>query len=192
MKKFALKLFSLSGFAVLFMASSCEVPLSFEVLQRGQTQVQRCPLGVEVLSSLGFSDLAEMDFENTQEFANQGVTKEDVTSVRLRSARVTIAMPAESDFSYLDRLAFYAEAEGLPRVLIAEATSFPEGEATIDFRALDVELQPYVVAEHMSITTEVDSNGCPRTDQTVDVEVKFEVRATVNGLGRYAEQSIQR
>src|SRR3712207_8616990 len=44
-----------------------------------------------------------------QDFQNQGVTKDQVSSAKLHSLSLKILSPADLDFSFLDTLEFYAK-----------------------------------------------------------------------------------
>ena len=121
------------------------------------------------------------DITQSQEFRNQGYTKDQVDSVRMKRFTLTITSPQGADFDFIDSIAFYAESDGLPRVLVAELDPVPDGQSEIILDVnTEVELQPYVIAESMTITTEATGLR-PEQETTVDANVVFDVDIAVTG-----------
>ncbi|MEW5847671.1 MAG: hypothetical protein AB2A00_02615 [Myxococcota bacterium] len=175
--------------ALFLFASACDQTVTFTVTQSGETTVER---GLELqcrLAALNIGRFSDISFEDTQEFENQGVTKEDVKSAHLIDLKMRVKDPAGQDLSYLSRVAFHVESPGQSKALVAEQDSFPDNVDTVTFRMTGTELAPYVTAESMSITSEVTANGCPDTDQTLEVTAVFEVEATVQGLQKAARMA---
>ncbi len=113
--------------------------------------IARCSTAFPAIGSF-----TSLDFNQDQEFQNQGVTKDQVTLGEGESPAAARAQPRRSRTSpSWTTLRFYAKA-GDQEVLIASkqdiASLRPQGaRPVLDLDVRDVELQPYVTAPSMSI-----------------------------------------
>jgi hypothetical protein len=166
---------------VLCSLLTCSDVDNFTVEVSSQTMVPSATVLEQLLGEIDFAGFDNIMFDDTQEFQNEGVSKDQVDSVRLVSLRLTISDPPDDQFDFLDSIRFFVEAEGLPRVQIAELDPVPDGlgEIEIDVDS-SVELQPYVVAPSMTLTTEVEGQR-PANETTVDADAEFSVDANVGG-----------
>jgi len=158
---------------------ACSGP-QFDATVEGETTVQGSPLGgaLDALPALG--SFTSLDFDQNQDFQNQGVSKDEVSSVRLRALRLRILRPGDQDFSFLDELSFYAEA-GDQEVLIAERTGIAELQLdapnpTLELRVKGEELQPFVTAPSMSIIVR-GKGRVPTGNVTLQAVATFAVQA---------------
>ncbi|WP_394850597.1 hypothetical protein LZC95_24460 [Pendulispora brunnea] len=126
-----------------------------------------------LLSNFDLGAFNRIDF--SQSFKNQGASKDDVDSVRVKSFQLSIPAPPGQTFDFLQSVAFYAESSGQPRVRIAHLDAVPRGASSLQV-SIDpgVELKPYVVAPQMSITTEATGSR-PQQESTVKAEVTLDV-----------------
>ena len=171
---------SLPAAASLLLLAACGAP-SFSAEVRGETVVPGDPSPLAgVLNSLpAIGSFTSLDFNEHQAFKNQGITKDEVSSVRVSSLRLRILSPDGQDFAFLDEVRFFAKA-GNQEVLIAEALDVaqrsPGQELRLDVR--DVELQPYVTAPSMSIL--VRGRGrVPAQDVRLQAVVTLDVKVNV-------------
>ncbi|HLM73291.1 MAG TPA: hypothetical protein VK459_11385, partial [Polyangiaceae bacterium] len=86
---------------------------NFEVDVSGKGTIAKGNLIDELLSTFNLDELQSIDLTN--ELKNQGVTKEDVDSVRLLRFTLSIEGPPGATFDFLDSLTFYIETDGVPR-----------------------------------------------------------------------------
>lgn len=135
----------------------------------------------QLVGSLGFSDLADMDLKDSQELKNQGVKPNEIDSVKLDSLTLDIVSPAGQDFGFLDDVSFFIEAPGLEKKRIAHGEAFAPGLAHVGLDVDDVELKPYVTAASMSITSEVQGHQ-PNQETKVKATVVLTVDIDVGGL----------
>jgi hypothetical protein len=165
--------------AALGALVTCDNIDNFEVTVGGKGVAPKGTVIDELLASLAFNELTEIDL--TREFENQGVTKGDVDSVRILEFTLTIESPASANFDFLTSVAFFAETDGEPKVLIAKLDQVPKGvrELVLAVEA-GVELKPYVVAPKMRISSEVEGKRPPE-DTTVAAEVVLDVDVNVPG-----------
>src|SRR5919199_3064484 len=89
--------------------SGCE-PNVFSVTVRGDTTVQGSALPDVLTAFPAVGSFSNIDFNQSQEFQNQGVTKDQVKSVRAEYVQLKILSPDSQDFSFLQSIQFYARA----------------------------------------------------------------------------------
>jgi hypothetical protein len=152
---------------------------NFEVDVSGKGTIAKGNLIDELLSTFNLDELQSIDLTN--ELKNQGVTKEDVDSVRLLRFTLSIEGPPGATFDFLDSLTFYIETDGVPRAVLARLPAVPAGatQLTLDIEE-GLELKPYVVAPSMKITSEVKGTR-PEQDTTVRADLTLDVDVTVPG-----------
>lgn len=167
--------------AVLVVAATCGGLDNVLVHAEAQTKV---PAGGPLDPLLGqidfLGDFTSFDISDTQEFQNKGYTRDQIDSVHLNTFTLKATDPQDANFDFLDKISFFAESDGLPRVEIARLDPVPEGAAELDLEVLDVDLVDYATAESMSITTEA-SGHLPSEETTIDAKVELDVDVNVSG-----------
>jgi len=168
------------GLALLALVSLSMCNLDhLDLTTGGKTSIPHGSVITSLLSGLAFSGFDKVDF--TEEFKNQGVTKGQVNSVRLKSFKLHIDAPAGGNFDFIQSVAFFAEADGVSKIQIASMSSVPKGmqdlALVIDSSA---ELEPYVVAPSMRISSQVQGSA-PSTDTTVSATVVLDVTVHIPG-----------
>lgn len=159
--------------------ATCASIDNFEVDVSGKGTIAKGGLIDELLSTLSLDEFQSIDLTN--ELKNQGVTKEDVDSVRLLRFTLTIEGPAGATFDFLESLTFYVETQGAPKAVLARLPAVPAGAKELTLEVEEgLELKPYVVAPSMRITSEVKGTR-PDQDTTVRADLTLEVDVTVPG-----------
>ncbi len=160
---------------------SCDATLiTIDVPYETTTTVEAGTVLENLIGEVGFGDFLNMDVTSSQELQNQGVAPGDINAVSLTYFRLTAAEPDGADLSFLESLEFYAEAPDLPRVLVASASDFPAGQATVDLDVADVDLTDYVVSQSMTLSTEVEGR---RPDDATDIFAELNLSIAVTGQG---------
>ncbi|HWN70843.1 MAG TPA: hypothetical protein VNM90_24545 [Haliangium sp.] len=163
---------------------TCSSLDNIEVPVTANATIPRRSVLDELLGNLSFAGFEGFDISQSQQFENQGYSKDQVDSVHMLEMTLTIRSPAGANFDFLDSIRFYAEADGLDRVLVAELDPVPQGASTL---VLDVdssvELQPYVIAPEMTLTTEA-TGVRPAEETMVEAEAIFDVDVNVTGACR--------
>ncbi|HZI13908.1 MAG TPA: hypothetical protein VE153_26260, partial [Myxococcus sp.] len=149
---------------------------------RGETTVPAGPPGVTTLLNAlpAVSSFAGLDFNENQDFKNQGLGKDEVTSARVQTLTIEVVSPNDQDFAFLDSLEFFARAgdreariahkEQIPRLNLRP----PNPVLTLELDGL--ELQPFISAPTMSII--VRGRGrMPERDVRLRAVVTLEVEA---------------
>lgn len=167
---------------VLFALLGCSGALvQIQITERADTVVPGASLLEELAGDLGFDALTTMDLTANEELANQGVEPGDIQDVQLIDFRLTVLEPDTQDLSFLDEMAVYVEAPGLPREQVAAQASFPEGQGEVRFVLTGLDLTPYAVSERMTLGTEVTGRR-PDEDTTVRATVTLDVGVTAQGV----------
>jgi hypothetical protein len=171
-------LLSVCAFLVL---AGCS-PLRFTAEVTGETTVPASPLGVpsavlEAFPAIG--SFTSLDFDQNQDFKNQGVTKEQVASAKLQALQLRILAPPDQDFSFLDSLEFFARA-GDREVLVASrhhisSLGLRAPNPVLKMLLEDVELQPFITAPSMSFVVRGRGRMPPR-EVRLQAEVKLDVQ----------------
>ncbi|MFY0564519.1 hypothetical protein ACN28E_11760 [Archangium lansingense] len=175
-----MRLTSVLSVCALLSLVACAPP-GFVAEVKGETTVAGDPTGIsgvlDAFPSIG--SFSSLDFDQNQDFKNQGVSKEQVSSARLESLSLKILSPADQNFSFLDTLEFYAKA-GDQEVLVASKRNI----SSLDLKApnpvlvLDLagaELQPFITAPSMSISVRGKGRKPPK-DVRLQVDVKLDVQ----------------
>jgi hypothetical protein len=146
---------------------------AFDVKVTAQTSVAASPLPLGVLP-LNFADFASLDLSNTQDFKNQGISKDEIQSVKLKSAILTVTAPAGGTFDFVNSLEFDVSAQGQSQQRLAQLSPVPRSSTTVTLTVDGVELAPYVSAPSMAVTTNA-SGSPPSQDTTVQADLVFKV-----------------
>ena len=172
----------LASITVLF-AFTCGGIDNFTITEESQATIDSgIPVVGDLLGDLGFGGFLKMDISQNEELKNQGVKREQIDSVKIESISLTITSPDDGsqDFTFLDDLEFYVDADGLDKKLIASGANFAAGLTTIGLDVEDVELAPYAAADSMDITTEARGSP-PDQDTTILGTIKLNVDVNVSG-----------
>jgi hypothetical protein len=176
---FATRARRIAGAIALAGLCTCAGIDNFDVDVQGQASIPKATLVEKLLSDIDFPGFDSIDL--SQEFKNQGVTKDDVDSVHLKSMTFTIDSPSGGNFDFLESLTFFAEADGLDKVQVASLTQVPKGKSTLELVVNEkVDLQPYVVAPSMRMSSHIEGMR-PDEDTTVTATVTLDVDVHVPG-----------
>jgi hypothetical protein len=175
-----MRLPSLLSVCALLSLVACAPP-SFVAEVKGEATVPGDPTGIStVLDAFpAIGSFASLDFDQNQDFQNQGVTKEQVSSARLKSLQLKVLSPADQDFSFLDSLEFYAKA-GDREVLVAQKKNIASlglkaPNPVLDMDLMGAELQPFLTAPSMSISVRGKGRK-PSKEVRLQADVKLDVQ----------------
>jgi hypothetical protein len=158
-----------------FLLAGCHP--SFPVTVTGQTTVNASPIPVSLIP-LDFAGFGGIDLSQTQEFKNQGITKNEVQSVKLTGVKLTIASPSGANFDFLTSLSFDVSAQGEPQKEVASLASVPRSATELDLTVANVELVPYVTAPSMSVTSNAQGE-LPPQNTTINATMVFDVEPKI-------------
>ncbi|HYO58979.1 hypothetical protein [Archangium sp.] len=175
-----MRLTSVLSVCGLLSLVACAAP-SFVAEVKGETTVPGDPTGISTLLEAfpAIGSFSSLDFNQNQDFQNQGVTKEQVSSAKLKSLQLKVLSPTDQDFSFLDTLEFYAKA-GDREVLVASkrnisALGLKAPNPVLDMDLTDAELQPFITAPSMSISVRGKGRK-PSKEVRLQADVKLDVQ----------------
>jgi hypothetical protein len=132
-------------------------PASFTTELKGETTVPAGPPGVTTLLNAfpAIGSFAGLNFNENQDFKNQGVAKDQVSSVSPKSIELRLVAPDDADFGFLDTLEFFAKAGDQEKRFARKRDIAQLGlrapNPVLKMDVEDVELQPFIAAPSMSI-----------------------------------------
>ncbi|MBI3179112.1 MAG: hypothetical protein HYZ27_05585 [Deltaproteobacteria bacterium] len=172
-----------AGSLVLLAALSCGDVDNFDIVESSSTQIPGCTVACQVLSTLPFADFGAMDLTQNEELENQGVSKDQIDSVKVTDLVLTVTDPPGQDLTFIETIEFRVSAAGLSEKVIAQGGPFPAGLTQVHLNVLDVELKPYASAESMTITTETGPGSeMPPQSTTVEATITLSVDVNVSGV----------
>jgi hypothetical protein len=159
-------------------------PTSFPTELKGETTVPAAPAGtVTVLNAFpAIGSFAGLDFNQNQDFKNQGITKDEVNSVRVHSVELFLLSPSDADFSFLDTLEFYAKA-GDQELRFARKQDISRlglgaPNPVLKLEVEDTELQPFVAAPSMSVIVR-GKGRLPEQEVRLKADVMLDVKVSL-------------
>lgn len=166
---------------LLVLVLTCSGIDNLDITATGRAVIPQRSVLDELLGTLSFAGFEGFDISQSQEFRNQGYTKDQIDSVQISSFTLTIESPAGASFDFLRSIRFIAQADGLPDVEIAHLDSVPAGATVLDLDVDDsLELEAYVTAPSITITT--TANGMrPPEETTVRATAVFDIDVSVTG-----------
>lgn len=171
-------LLKILGLAILPLVVACAPVVSFQVDFEGEAVVEGAPLGSVLDAFPAFGGFVAFDVSSDQEFQNNDARKHQVTKTTLEAFEVWVKAPEDASLDFIEHIAVFADAPGLDRVRIAEA-SVPQGATRVRFTVDDVELAPYVRADTITLSTEVEGRQ-PGRDTTLGAAAVFSVEADLS------------
>lgn len=162
------------------LASTCSDLDNIDVGATGTATIPEGTVIDELLGDFAFLGFDGFDISQSQEFRNQGYSRDQIDSVRVAGFTLAIVDPADANFDFLDSIRFFVEAEGLPRIEIAVLDPVPVGVAAVELELADAELADYATAESMTITSEA-SGRRPPAETTIEADVTLDVDVRLSG-----------
>jgi hypothetical protein len=156
--------------------------LSHLTVDQGATaMIPGASLLEQLVPDLGFSGFGDFDISQSQEFKNQGVTKQQINSVKLKTLTLEVTQPPNGqDLTFLESLSFFVESAGLPKKEIARGGPFAKDAKKVSLTLMDVELAPYASAARMTFSSAVKGRR-PSSNTTLDAKVSLDVDVNVAG-----------
>ena len=120
--------------------------------------------------------------DSEQQFENQGVESAWIESVKLTGLNLTITSPQGEDFSFLESVSLYMDADGEDEILIADKIPVPEGAGTsIQLDVTGEDLYPYISKSSFSLRTSITTDETMTQSVDFRADMVFEVKATIPG-----------
>ncbi len=130
-------------------------------------------------------DIFTPDIESNSEskFAVNDTKKEFIEHISLKSMRLTLTSPAEGDFSFLESINIYINADGLEEQKIASLDEIPQNPGDVlNLEVADVDLQEYIKKDRFSLRLNTVTDEIITSDHHIDVKSVFFVDAKILGI----------
>ena len=155
---------------------------NIEVTETAQTVLAGATLVEQLIGDLGFGDWLNLDITQNKTMANQGVERHQLDTVYLQSVELSMTEShPDQDFSFIERIEFYAKAPGLTKRLIATGGPFAAGLKIVGMDVEDVNLASFASSETMTITTDVVGRR-PHYRTTIEATIVLGVDINVAGI----------
>lgn len=168
------RLAALAGAVVL---CTCGTLDRFDVTTSASANIPGATLLDELLGAVTFGGFDKIDF--SKQISNQGVSADQIDSVKLTSFVIHTEDGSGATLDFIKSASFYAEAEGLPKILVASGDAFA-GQTSVELDLEDEELKPYVIAPSMTLSAEVEGKK-PQQDTVITADVTLGVDAALPG-----------
>lgn len=146
------------------------------------TTVPKASIFEQLIGDLGFGGFINIDLVDNTQLQNQGVERHQIDSVYATSFTLTITQPTSGqDFSFVDSLQFFVNAENLPKMRIASGSNFPIGAKELELNLDPLDLAPYAAAESMTITSDVEGRR-PMEETDIEATILLEIDLNIGGL----------
>ncbi|MRI01861.1 hypothetical protein GH721_15065 [Kriegella sp. EG-1] len=142
---------------------------------------------VTIPASTGISlpfDVFTPDTETNSEskFDSNDTRKDLIESIKLTKLQLNITSPEDTDFSFLESIEVYINADGLDEILIANKEEVSETVSILDLDVTDVELKEYIKKDSYSLRLNTVTDETLGQDHEIHVNSTFYVDAKILGL----------
>lgn len=114
-----------------------------------------------------------------QQFASNGVSKDDVKSIRMKMMQYTIVEPADANFNFVGYIKISVLIPGELEQEVASRYSVPDSMSTLALDIPDKDLARYVMRDSLEMKAVVNLDQPMQQGVRVKSELLFEVRAEV-------------
>ncbi len=155
---------------------------TFNINERSRATIEGATALDQLVNNFGFDEFVAMDITTNETLANQGVERHQIDSVTVTS--IVLSIPEESDgqdFNFIESLAFFADADDLERVKVAEIVDVPDDVSSLELNVTEAELADYAAKESMDIITEVNGR-LPSETTIVDADVGLRIDVDISGV----------
>lgn len=167
---------------ILLTALACGSLDNINVSRSGTTTIEGAGTLSTLPSALAFSGFDNVHIGRDTTVENQSDVTDNLKSLKLRELVMVIETPETGeDFTFIRSVKFFASAEGLPKVLIAQGGPFTKGATSIGLDVEDVELLPYASAPTMQVTSEVTGKP-PSDDTTIKATASFDADVSFSAV----------
>jgi hypothetical protein len=124
----------------------------------------------------------DMETNSESEFEVNDTRKDLIEEILLKEITLTLTFPEMSDFSFLESIEVYINAEDLEEVLIASKTVVDETASVLELDLTDTDLQDYIKKDSFTLRMNTVTDEAISQDHEIDVHSVFAVDAKILGL----------
>lgn len=115
---------------------------------------------------------------STAEFKNENTAKNLIEEIYIEQLKITLTSPSNADFSFLENITIYINADGKDEQEIAWKKPVPSNAgASITLDINDTDLQEYIVQDEFSLRINATTDELIASDHHFEVFTKFRVKA---------------
>jgi len=115
---------------------------------------------------------------NAQQYIDQYKTSSDkITSLKLAKCNLTMSLPANGNFDYVDSIQIYLSATGLNEKLAAYKYDIPKGQNTISLDKSTDEFKEYFLKDSMYVRVSAHFVAVPDSNSKINMETGFNMIA---------------
>jgi len=114
----------------------------------------------------------------TSKFENENTAKNLIEEIYIEEVKITLTAPDNSDFSFLENITIYINADGKDEKKIAWKNPVPSNTGvvlTLDIS--NVDLQEYIVQDEFSLRINVTTDEIITSDHYFEIYTRFYVNA---------------
>ncbi len=124
----------------------------------------------------------DMETNSESEFEVNDTRKDLIEEILLKEITLTITSPETADFSFLESIEVYINAEDLDEILIASKTEIDETASVLELDLTDTDLQEYIKKDSFTLRMNTVTDEAISQDHEIDVHSVFAVDAKILGL----------
>ena len=130
-------------------------------------------------------NIMTLDVETNSEstFEVNDTRKDLIEEIKLTTLTLTINMPTDADFSFLESINVFISAEDLEEVEIAFKDSIPEDIGnSINLETIRIDIKEYIKKDNFNLRLSTVTDEILTRDHEIDVHSVFYVDAKILGL----------
>lgn len=125
----------------------------------------------------------DVESDSEQNFQINNTNKDLIEEIYLKELDLTITAPAGEDFSFLEEVTIYINADGLPEQEIASKKPVPSTTGmTLVLDVTQADLQSYIKKDEFSLRLSTIMDETIASDHTIKIHSVFFIDAKVLGL----------
>ena len=120
---------------------------------------------------------------STSTFENNNTRSDLVESIRLRSVRITLISPSDSNFDFLRSMRVFLDADDLEEVEVAFITDLEDDNvASLNLQLTNQELKEFIKKESFRLRVQTTTDQTLTQDHDIKIDCKFRVDAKILGV----------
>ena len=124
----------------------------------------------------------EIQTNSTEKFSGQDTREDLIEEIVLREMNLSIESPSGGDFSFLNGLTIFLNAEGMEEVKVAWKESIPEDPgSTLQLETASADLKEYIFKDQFQLRVQSQTDEIIDQDHEVQVASVFHVDAEILG-----------
>lgn len=125
----------------------------------------------------------KIESNSQSEFAVNDTRKDMIEEIKLTDLELTITSPSNGNFTFLESIAIFLEADSLPEIEIASREDIPDDTGNfLELNTSDMDLQEYIKKDDFRLRVNTVTKKMIGSDHHIDIHSVFFVDAKILGL----------